>query len=123
MRFVLTSAVNTVPGLTVFPALKTVFPNESLFLLMAVSYTTCVLFSYTTHGRFTFKAPFAISSLAKFFLLHFCLLGLNYLFTLALFQMIKLDVRLIQPLVALLIQLGAFWLYRHIYKGSEDDKS
>ena len=105
---------NTAFGLSIFPVLYTIVPGLSLLSLMIIAHVLAVLFSYTTQSLFTFRSTLTAVKFLKFLALNLFSLFLCYGVTLLILNLTTIDVRLIQPIVALFIQISLIPFYRLI---------
>lgn len=115
VRFSISSAVNTLAGISIFPIIKTLFFDVDLLLLMTVSYVICLMISFATHNYYTFKVSFSIRRIFSFTILQCFLLFANYFITKSFGQILDADVRIIQPIVAVALQFASLGVYRRIF--------
>ena len=115
-RFGYVSIVNTAFGLSLFPLAVTTFQNSNLLLLMAVSHMLAMSFSYVMHSKFTFFAKLTCFKAILFFLVHCLALLCIYFCTIWTVSVSNFDIRIIQPILAVVTQLAFVPLYRIILR-------
>lgn len=111
-RFGYVSIFNTAFGLSLFPLAVTTFQNSNLLLVMAICHILAVSFSYVTHSKFTFFAKLTFFRAILFFLVHFLAFLCIYFCTIWSVSVSNFDIRVIQPIMAIVIQFAFVPLYR-----------
>ena len=119
VRITSVSALNTIVGVSAFPILKTIFRETSNVTLMVVAYVFCVLFSFFSHGKISFHARLSAKKLLMFTLTNLMSLGLMILIVEYIVRSVGVDVRLVQPIVAVTLQIFVIMLYKLIFVGSD----
>jgi len=116
-RIGIVSLVNTLAGVLTFPILKTLFFAIPSGRLMAVSYIICLLISFYLHGKYSFRAQLTLVKLFLFIILN----GVALISMIHIVLLVKsstdIDVRVIQPFVAVAIQFTIILFYKLIFYG------
>ena len=110
-RFLVVAIPSTFIGLSIFPILKTFFPNENNLLLMSVAHLSAVSISFFLHSQFTFRSTPTPRKWAAFTILNTVNLFLVFYISEEFSMAFKADIRVIQPVTALIIQLGLVPIY------------
>ena len=118
-RVGLVSFANTLAGVLTFPLLKTLFYTVPSEWLMAVSYVICLFLSFLLHGKYSFKATLTFLKFFLFTLVNCLALGIVIYTVLLIENRTGLDVRLVQPFVAVIIQCTVILFYSVIFSGAK----
>ena len=114
-RIGLVSIINTLIGISVFPILKTVFHSQDNAVLMVISYALCVSLSFCLHGKISFRAVLSVSKFVAFSIVNLGSLLIMVVSVSFLAKMLPVDIRIIQPVVAVLLQFGVVLIYKFIF--------
>ena len=114
-RFTISTSLNTLFGILIFPFFYSVLPGLGIFTCMLLSYCSAVTFSFFTHSKITFRVSlsgrnfifFSITQAAMFVLVYFCVKWFQF--------HLSVDPRLSQPFLAVLAQLIAITFYKKIF--------
>lgn len=114
ITFFLVAIPNTIVGLSIFPILKTFFMESSNFLLMSISHVAAVTFSFLLHSKLTFKSSVTPTRWTIFSIVNFISLASCYVLSESASTFFNKDIRIVQPIVAVLLQLLLIPLYRKL---------
>jgi putative flippase GtrA len=123
IRFLLVGALNTVVGLTIFPALYfLVIPLQIHYLLiLVISQTICVSFSFMTSKLLVFRTSGNyLRESAKFITFHLILFLLNLAVLPALIQFANMHPIWAQMLFTILVIVSSFFWHSNITFSSSD---
>jgi hypothetical protein len=117
-RVGLVSFANTLAGVLTFPLLKTLFYTVPSEWLMVVSYVICLFLSFLLHGKYSFKANLTFVKFCLFAVANCIALWILISVVLLLENTTSIDVRLVQPVVAVIIQCTVILFYSAIFRGA-----
>ena len=116
-RFGVASLINTLFGVAVFPVAKTVFEYVSNDLLIIICYVAGICFSFTTHGKLTFVSVLTIKKFLWFFGLNVFAMIVIVIGSTSGSTVLSLDIRLVQPVLAVAVQVILIFFYQRIFLG------
>ena len=114
-RFSFVSVFNTILGVTTFPVLKTFFFNVSDAALMTISYALCLCVSFGMHGKVTFGVRLTPKKFFEFCFANAGILISSIWLVTTIVEMSQWDVRFVQPIVAVGMQVLLVMFYKKIF--------
>lgn len=119
-RIGLVSIINTLVGISIFPILKTILHNQNNAILMSASYVICIVLSFCLHGKISFRSSLTPSRFVAFFIVNLSSLLIMIFSVSSLAEALNYDIRIIQPAVAVILQIAVVFLYQHIFWKKDD---
>ena len=113
----LVSVVNTISGMSMFPIAKTLFPDLPNPFLIIATYCACVALSFFLHGKYSFRAALSVQKFLYFVLANLLTVSLLTVLVIWVHNFSALDIRIVHPGIAVLLQVIAVMFYKSIFIG------
>ena len=117
IRFLLVGLLNTILGLSLFPALFFYFPvfSSNYLVLMAVSHAVCVSFSFFTQKFLVFESTGRTSfEIITFIFFHVVHLAAGMTLVEYTFKSYNISPGLVQPTYTLIVVVSSYFWYSKI---------